>query len=164
MTAAPRRTAAEIELLWRRLGRDLGLFWAGTGGLFADADLATENRPGHGRTVVDLDVAENLDQAVQLLVNRLMTREGELAPLGHPEYGSRHHELIGEPNTERTRNLVKLYILQALRHEPRIAKIERCDVRSEARRDIVRVELTVRLIDVDDPLNLVVPFDLGAVT
>jgi phage baseplate assembly protein W len=164
MTAAPRRTAAEIELLWRRLGRDLGLFWAGTAGSFADADLATENRPGHGRTVVDLDVAENVDQAVQLLVNRLMTREGELAPLGHPEYGSRHHELIGEPNTERTRNLVKLYMLQALRREPRIAKIERCDVRSEARRDIVRVELTVRLIDVDDPLNLVVPFDLAAVT
>jgi phage baseplate assembly protein W len=165
MTAAPRRTAAEIELLWRRLGRDLGLSWAGTAGAFVDADLAIENRPGHGRTVIDLDVAEEVSQAVQLLVNRLMTREGELAPLGHPEYGSRHHELIGEPNTERTRNLVKLYILQALRREPRVAKIERCDVRAEARpRDIVRIELTVRLIDVDDPLNLVVPFDLGAAT
>jgi phage baseplate assembly protein W len=162
MTGAPRRTAAEIELLWRRLGRDLALSWAGTAGAFIDADLATENRPGHGRTVVDLDVAEEVGQAVQMLVNRLMTREGELAPLGHPEYGSRHHELIGEPNTERTRNLVKLYILQALRREPRIAKIERCDVRTEVRRDIIRIELTVRLIDIDDPLNLVVPFDLGA--
>lgn len=163
MTAPPRRSAAEIDLLWRRLGTDVGLSWAGTAGSFSDADLATERRPGHGRTVVDLDPAEGLDQAVQLLVNRLMTREGELAPLGHPEYGSRHHELIGEPNTERTRNLVKLYVLQALRREPRIAKVERCDVRTEAsRRDIVRIELTLRLIEFDDPLNLVVPFDLAA--
>lgn len=156
------RTAAEIDLLWRRLGSDLGLLWAGTAGSFDDADLATERRPGHGRTVVDLDAAEGLEQAVQLLVNRLMTRQGELAPLGHPEYGSRHHELIGEPNTERTRNLVKVYVLQALGREPRIAKIERCEVRTEARRDVVRIELTLRLIEVDTPLNLVVPFDLAA--
>jgi phage baseplate assembly protein W len=165
VTAPPRRTAAEIELLWRRLGRDLGLVWAGTAGSFVDADLAVERRPGHSRTVTDLDVSEEVGQAVQLLVNRLMTREGELAALGHPDYGSRHHELIGEPNTERTRNLVKLYVLQALRREPRIARVERCDVRTEGRRrDVVRIELTVRLLETDDPLNLVVPFDLGGAT
>jgi phage baseplate assembly protein W len=98
-----------------------------------------------------------------MLVNRLMTRRGELAPLGHPDYGSRHHELIGEPNTERNRNLVKLYILQALRGEPRVAKVERCVVFSEARpREIVRVEITIRLIDEPNPLNLVIPVELGA--
>jgi phage baseplate assembly protein W len=161
-SVARHRSAADLELLWQRLGRDLALTWAGPGGSFDDADLAATRRPGPGRDVVDLDVAERVTQAEQLLVNRLMTREGELAPLGHPDFGSRHHELVGEPNTGRTRNLVKLYVLQALRREPRVARVERCDVRAGARpRDVVRIELTVRLIETDDLLNLVVPFAFG---
>ncbi len=163
MTPAPRRTAAELEQLWRRLGRDLDLFWPGPAGSFNDADLASVTRPGHDGAVVDLGVAEQAEQAVQLLVNRLQTHAGELASLGHPDYGSRHHELVGEPNTERTRNLVKLYVLQALRREWRIDRVERCVIRTAERsRDVVRIELTVRLTDVDGPLNLVIPFDLGA--
>lgn len=159
---ARRRSAVELELLWLRLGRDLALFWAGPGGSHDDADLGITRRPGPGRAVVDLDIAERVAQGEQLLVNRLMTRQGELTPLGHPDYGSRHHELVGEPNTERTRNLVKLYVLQALRREPRVARVERCDVLTEKRpRDTVRIELTIRLIETDTPLNLVVPFALG---
>lgn len=162
MSPAARRSAAEVDLLWRRLGRDLGLAWAGPAGAYTDGDLATVRRPGPGHAVVDLDVAERVAQARQMLVNRLMTREGELTPLGHPEYGSRHHELIGEPNTQRTRNLVKLYILEALRREPRVAQVTRCDVRTEPRpRDTVRIELTVRLLEADEPLDLVLPFMLG---
>jgi phage baseplate assembly protein W len=156
------RTAAELAELHRRLGRDLLLSWAGPAGAFTDGDLASAQRPGSTRPVSDLAVAEGTAQAVQLLVNRLMTRRGELAPLGHPDYGSRHHELVGEPNTERTRNLVKLYVLEALRAEPRVAKVLRCTVRSEARPlDVVRLHLEIRLIDRPQPLNLVVPFELG---
>ena len=73
------------------------------------------------------------DALEQALVNRLKTRKGELAPLGHPDYGSRHHELIGEPNVERTRNLIKLYVLQALRDEPRIEQVLKVDVRAPTR-------------------------------
>jgi phage baseplate assembly protein W len=159
------RTAAQLDQLWRRLGTDLELGWSGPAGSHTDADLDVIQRPGHGYPVLDLAVAERTVQATQMLVNRLMTRAGELAPLGHPEYGSRHHELIGEPNTDRTRNLVKTYVLQALRHEPRIARVERCTVTAGDRpRDTVRIELTIRLIDLDDPLNLVVSFALGEVT
>jgi phage baseplate assembly protein W len=158
-----RRTYTELQDLHRRLGRDILLSWSGPSGDFTDGDLATGSRPGLSGAVVDLAVAAEVPQAVQFLVNRLSTRRGELAALGHPDYGSRHHELIGEPNTERTRNLVKLYILEALRQEPRIAKVERCVVRTADReRDVVRVELTIRLIEKDEPLNLVVPLDLGA--
>jgi phage baseplate assembly protein W len=157
-----RRTYAELQDLHRRLGRDILLSWAGPSGDFTDSDLATGTRPGLSGSVVDLAVAAEVPQAVQFLVNRLSTRRGELASLGHPDYGSRHHELIGEPNNERTRNLVKLYVLEALRQEPRIAKVVRCVVRTvERERDIVRVELTIRLIERDEPLNLVVPLDLG---
>jgi phage baseplate assembly protein W len=157
-----RRTYAEVQDLNRRLGRDLLLSWSGPSGDFTDSDLAGVGRPGPSGSVVDLAVAAGVPQAVQFLVNRLSTRRGELAALGHPDYGSRHHELVGEPNTERTRNLVKIYILDALRQEPRVAKVLRCVVRTvERERDIVRVELTLRLLERDEPLNLVVPIDLG---
>ncbi len=160
-----RRTYAELQDLNRRLGRDLLLSWAGPAGAFTDSDLAVNRETGLTGTVLDLAVAAEVPQAVQFLVNRLSTRRGELAALGHPDYGSRHHELIGEPNTERTRNLVKLYVLEALRQEPRVAKVERCVVRTAAAgpvgRDVVRVELTLRLLEHDDPLNLVVPVALG---
>ncbi len=155
-----RRTFSGLTELNRRLGRDLLLTWSGPSGAFTDSDLAIERTPGPPGVVLDLAVASEVPQAVQFLVNRLMTRRGELAPLGHPDYGSRHHELIGEPNTERTRNLVKLYVLEALRQEPRVAKVLTCNVHTRER-DVVRVELSLLLLEDAEPLNLVVPFELG---
>jgi phage baseplate assembly protein W len=162
---AARRTAADLERLWPRLGRDLALVWAGPAGGFDGGDLLTASRPGPGLPLADVAVTERVDSAVQFLVNRLMTRQGELAPLGHPLYGSRHHELIGEPNTERTRNLVKLYVLACLRREARVQRVEKCVVTSPDRRTgIVRIELTVRLVDDDRALDVVLPFDLAGPT
>jgi phage baseplate assembly protein W len=140
------------------LGRDLALDWV-LGAFREDADLRA-GRAGLGRRDIELIADdENLAQAV---INRLKTRKGELAALGHPEYGSRHHELIGEPNVERTRNLIKLYVLQALRDEPRIQRVLRADVRAahDPPREIVRIELTLQPIGTQAPLNLVVPFAL----
>ena len=157
-----RRTASELRDLHGRLGRDLLLGWSGPAGGFADSDLASTHRPGPRGAVLDLGVAAEVPQAVQFLVNRLQTRRGELAPLGHPHYGSRHHELVGEPNTERTRNLVKLHVLEALRQEPRVSAVLRCVVLTVGReRDTVRVDLTVRLIERDEPLDLVLPLLLA---
>ncbi len=159
-----RRSIAELDLLQRRLGRDLALDYLETGGYFEDAELRTQRRMvDRPVPVADLSVVSGVEAATQSFANRLKTHMGELAPLGHPEYGSRHHELIGEPNNERNRNLVKLYVLQALRHEPRIAEVLECVVRAahQPARDQVRIEITVRLIDHDDPLNLVVPFSFA---
>jgi phage baseplate assembly protein W len=157
------RTAPQLAELRRRLGTDLALAWAGPAGAWTDADLAVAARARGARTARDVAVTGELDEtATQFLVNRLQTIRGELAPLGHPTYGSRHHELVGEPNTERTRNLVKLYVLECLREEPRIATVVRCDIVPLARyRDVVRIELVVRLIEEDTPRNLVVGFALG---
>jgi phage baseplate assembly protein W len=144
------------------LGTDLALEYALQGGFFEDADLAEARGPARRRPGRDLGVAAGVDNLTQAVANRLKTRRGELAPLGHPDYGSRHHELVGEPNVERTRNLVKLYVLQALRDEPRIEKVLRADVRAEhdPPRDSVRIELDVRVRGEPHPLNLVVPFSL----
>jgi len=110
----------------------------------------------------DLLTTERVGAIEQAIINRLKTRKGELAPLGHAGYGSRHHELIGEPNVERVRNLIKLYVMQALRDEPRIERLLRVDVRPDhdPPRETVRISISARLIGEQTPLNLVVPFSL----
>jgi phage baseplate assembly protein W len=160
--ARKRRTPAELDVLMKRLGTDLELSYAGPGGYFEDADLTTV-RAGERARGADLGVVREIPAAEQLLANRLKTQRGELASLGHPDYGSRHHELIGQPNTERTRNLIKLYVLEALGREPRVEKVLGVAVYAphDPPRDQVRIELDVLLIEEDNPLNFVVPFSLG---
>jgi phage baseplate assembly protein W len=140
-------------------GTDLRLDYAQGGGFFEDADAALTRRAGRA----DLALSSGLDNLTQAIANRLKTRRGELSELGHPNYGSRHHELLGEPNVPRTRNLIKLYVLQALRGEPRIERVLRASVRAEHEppRDSVRIELEVRVLGEATPLNLVLPFSLG---
>lgn len=155
------RTAAETAWLEPRLGVDLALGFSGPSGYFEDADLVPAPIAPRPAAPIDLATASSVEAAVQFLVDRLKTQQGELAPLGHPEYGSRHHELVGQPNVERTRNLIKLYVLEALRHEPRIEKVLAASVSAPTpARDTVRIELTVELIEQDSPLNFVVPFSL----
>ena len=156
-----RPSAAELDRVLTLLGTDLALEHPGPSGWFEDADLGVRPPDGRLPRLVDLGVVARTDAADQMLVNRLKTQKGELAPLGHPEYGSRHHELVGEPNVERTRNLVKLHVLEALSHEPRIAEILDCTVTTARRQpDAVRVEIVVRLHCEPHPRNLVVPFSL----
>jgi phage baseplate assembly protein W len=152
----------ELERVTPHLGRDLRLDYTFGGGFFEDADLASGSRTG--APARDLLVAEGIPAITQAIANRLKTRRGELTALGHPDYGSRHHELIGEPNVERTRDLIKLYVLQALRDEPRIEKVLRADVAAEHTppRESVRITLSVRLVREPTPLNLVIPFSLEA--
>jgi len=135
------------------LGRDLRAVYRVRDGRHEDLDLATDRGVLHG--------GDGVGNAVQAVVHRIKTVAGELADLGHPEYGSRHHELIGEPNTEGNRNLVKLYILQALALEPRIEKVLRADLVADPQRDRVTIELTLRFIGATTPQNVVVPFSFG---
>lgn len=155
------RTAATVAAF---MGRDLRLDYAFAGGFFEDADLAAGRGAERPPATVDLLVTTGLDALTQAVANRLKTRRGELAALGHPEYGSRHHELVGQPNVDRTRNLIKLYVLQALRAEPRIERVLKATVRAEHAppRDTVRIEIEARVLGEATPLNLVVPFSLEA--
>lgn len=153
---APKRTAQTLAPF---LGRDLALHYAAGGGFFEDADLLEQRNGAH----LDLALADGLANLEQSLANRLKTRKGELAALGHPDYGSRHHELIGAPNVDRTRHLIKLYVLQALRDEPRIEQVLAASVRAEHAppRGSVRIELALRVRGEPAVLNLVLPFSLG---
>lgn len=129
-------------------------------------DLATIKRPDRTPDVnVDLETlsgAENLQQALLL---RFLTPVGELAVLGHPNYGSRLFDLIGELNTERTRNRAKLYVLQALAAEPRVQEVLALRVtQNHARREQMDIALSLQTIESSTPLNLVFPFFLDGGT
>ena len=101
--------------------------------------------------------ADNLIQAINL---RLNARRGDLRQLGHPNYGSRLHTLIGKLNTSSNRKLLEAYTRECLKQEPRIKEIVSITVessRSEPGR--VLVHATVKPIDSQVPLNLVFPFN-----
>lgn len=100
------------------------------------------NKPG---TLEDMDVVSGRENLSQAIMMRLLTPRGELSALGHPEYGSRLHELIGQQNTETTRNLVKLYILESLQMEPRIEETVEATVEpAQGSRDRINVLLRVQ--------------------
>ncbi len=123
------------------------------------SDLFTVRRPQTGES--DLETLSTLDNLRQALLLRFLTQQGELALLGHPDYGSRLHELIGQPNTSSTRNRAKMFTLVALAAEPRVARVLSVDVVSHPRQRW-RIDITARLLPVheDTPLNLVFPFFL----
>ena len=58
----------------------------------------------------DLELVSGERNLGQAIINRLRTRLGELTDLGHSRYGSSLYEMIGEPNNERTRAIVRLMV------------------------------------------------------
>ncbi len=90
--------------------------------VYAVADVR-RSAPGGKGTMLDLDTVEGEENLIQAVIIRLLTPMGELTTLGHPGFGSRLHELVGRENTETTRNLIRLRILESLQQEPRIQEV-----------------------------------------
>jgi len=133
-------------------------------GPFSLVDLQARMRAGVAPRARDVGVVQGRANLAQSLVLRLMTERGELTPLAHPDYGSRHHELIGELNTETNRNLVKLYVLECLRQEARLLQIVRVDVKPLDRREHrseVRIEVEAIARGDPTPFSFVVPFSFA---
>ena len=133
-------------------------------GPFSQVDLQPALRQDVAPRVFDINIISGKANLVQSLILRLKTERGELAGLGHPNYGSRHHQLVGELNTESNRNLMKLYVLECLRQEPRLEAIQRVEVRpgqGRENRDKVDITIIVTMKGLPDPLNLVIPFSFA---
>lgn len=107
----------------------------------------------------DLGLAQGNENIIQALTLRLRVRRGELAPLGWPAYGSRLHELIGEPNINRVHVRLMAYARAAIEEDPRVAEVSQVGA-SPGGRDTVRLTMDIRLIDQPNPLNMVFDFDL----
>jgi len=104
----------------------------------------------------DLALAMGNDNIVQALTMRLRVRVGELAPLGWADYGSRLHELIGEPDLARTRLKAQVFARDAVQADPRVEQVLAVDiVRIPGERQVLRLALLVQLFQASQPLNLV---------
>jgi Protein of unknown function (DUF2634) len=140
------------------LGSDLKLWiqpYSETGGIGIDLLVGREG---------DLSMATGRENLGQALLHRLLTRRGELAEIGHPDYGSRLHELIGQPNNESTRERVKLYVKEAVAQELRVKDVIGIEVLPLTDDpSVVTVDLTVLPIESTVPMNLVFPFYLEVV-
>lgn len=144
-----------LENLERQVGRERGADLLTRPSESPINELISSRRP---LDLVTLEADKNLQQALLL---RFLTPIGEMAQLGHPNYGSRLYTLIGELNNDINRNRAKVYVLQALGAEPRVKEIRSVVVTSSPR-DRTRIDIDIVLIpiDSDTPLNLVFPFFL----
>ena len=151
MPVVPERFGTYLQLLsnldQRKSSRDPG------------SDLSTASRPGIAGA--DLKTLSKTDNLVQALFLRFLTPQGELAVLGHPDYGSRLSDLIGELNNETNRNRAKLFVLEALGAEPRVKEVRSVLV-TQNKSDPTRIDINISLttIESDTLLNLVFPFFL----
>jgi phage baseplate assembly protein W len=129
-------------------------------------DQMTSDREGIDLAIErgDIRLVSGRPNLAQAIVNRLLTRQGELEDLGHPDYGSRLYQLIGEPNSRRTRALAELYIREALANEPRIREIVAISfsplVVPLEKRSTLDVAIAVLLHDQDAPLTVTVALPL----
>jgi phage baseplate assembly protein W len=125
---------------------------------FPGNDLMTKDT-GRG---VDLRTVGGVPNLQQALLLRFLTHKGALAHLGHPDYGSELYKVIGERNTETNRNRAKLYVLEALSHEPRIAEVLSITVRTDPGRARERIAISARLraVGEDEPFTVTVPITL----
>ncbi len=132
-----------------RLGKDLKI---------------VERDPGYDLNLSptgDLETIGEEYNLAQAIIMRLNTMQGELTDLGHSSYGSRLYELIGEPNNERTRELVRIYALECVTRDPRVEEVVGISV-EKGKDDPNRVDIniSVRATGLTSILNIVFPFYL----
>jgi phage baseplate assembly protein W len=116
----------------------------------------------HGSADIrDLGVVEGRANLAQALILRLVTPQGGLTALGHPEYGSRLAELIGLENNDRVRHLARLFTLQALAQEPRVSQVLDLKVGTTSDApDTIRIGFSVVPKNDDETLSLLLDVKL----
>lgn len=159
MTQAEERWGIDLHLLGnleRQNDRDRANDLRTTNDLSSPVNRNSSETPH-----VDLAVLRGAENLKQALLLRFLTPVGELAALGHPNYGSRLFELLGELNNETNRNRAKLFVLQALAAEPRVKEVRSVQV-TPNRIERTQIDIRVSLIPIDSDtvLDLVFPFFL----
>jgi phage baseplate assembly protein W len=159
---------------FRHLGTDLALTgYSGTPGLalmesadsWGTLDLrakaalvsASVARPGPvaGSAALDIATVSGRENLAQALILRVLTPKGALAGLGHPDYGSRLSELIGRGNDATNRTFARLYTIEAIGQEARVARLEGLRVEAvQGAPDTIRIAFSVTPVGGGDPLNL----------
>ncbi len=103
----------------------------------------------------DIGTVAGRANLAQALVLRLLTLQGSLAPLGHPDYGCRLVTLVGETSNETTRHLARLYVIEAVRQERRVKTLTSLIVEPvPGFPETLRITLAVEPLHGGDPLSL----------
>lgn len=71
----------------------------------------------------DLETVSGVDNLCQALTLRLLVDTGELAGLGHPRYGTRIRELVGQTMDRENLELLRRYVRSTLRADPRVDEV-----------------------------------------
>ncbi len=111
----------------------------------------------------DLQTVNGRENLAQAIINRLLTRRGELTHFGHPNYGSRLYLLIGELNNIKQRAKAELYIRECLTQEPRIEVVKEVSFAKPNRqedRDTLKVRIRLKPIGGGDEFSIVIPLDV----
>jgi phage baseplate assembly protein W len=109
----------------------------------------------------DLETVSEEYNLGQAIINRLRTRQGELADIGYSLYGSHLYELVGEPNNERTRELAKLYARESIAQDPRVSEMVSITVETlKDNPNRIDINISVLPIGRTTVLNIVLPFYL----
>ncbi len=98
----------------------------------ARADSVLRLALEHGPRFADLATVAGRDNLAQAIWLRLALARGELDHLGHPRFGSRLHRLVGRPRDASSLALARAYVREALRGEPRIARLTSLEVEPRA--------------------------------
>jgi phage baseplate assembly protein W len=107
--------------------------------------------------LVDLAVASDGNSLRQALLLRLLTPRGALAALGHASYGSRLHELIGNPSSAQARLLARSFVLQAIADEKRVRRVLELTIDEPDQLSIDRLKIFLRV----EPDTTLDPVALG---
>ncbi len=111
----------------------------------------------------DLTTITGRENLAQAIINRLLTRRGELTTLGHPEYGSRLYELVGELNNLRIRALAELYIRDCLGQESRIEKVRYVTFHPPERgidRNVLKTTIGIKAIGEVQEFSIIIPINI----
>jgi phage baseplate assembly protein W len=120
-------------------------------------DLTTNPRgtPYRDETV-DLALARGVENLQQALILRLLTPLGSLRDLGHEQYGSRLHELVGQEYVDAARLRARAYVLQAIAQERRVERVLSLEIAPSTSDTphTLRIFARVQPIGSGDPVSL----------
>src|SRR6516165_11043014 len=93
---------------------------------FANGGADIEIGPG------EQGMVGGVDNLVQALTLRLLIDRRELSGLGHPRYGTRVRDLLGQTMDRANLELLRRYVRQSLLNDPRVDDVLRVTVTPRA--------------------------------
>jgi hypothetical protein len=90
-------------------------------------------------------IVSGVDNAIQAIRNRLLTKFDEIAELGYFEYGNKAHDYLSETNIDLAKAHIELYNEICLDLDHRVFNI--IDMSTEYKYGVITADIHVQLVD-----------------